>query len=145
MIRFLTSGESHGKTLATIIDGIPSGMLLAEMDINPDLENRQKGYGRGGRMAIEKDSVEIVSGVRNGKTTGSPVTLLIANRDSKNWENKIVPPVTMPRPGHADLTGVLKYGLSDVRDVLERASARETAARVAAGAVCRKLLREFGI
>ena len=145
MIRFLTSGESHGKTLAAIIDGIPSGLLLSASDINPDLENRQKGYGRGGRMAIEKDSVEIVSGVRNGKTTGSPVTLLIANRDSKNWENKIVPPVTMPRPGHADLTGVLKYGLSDVRDVLERASARETAARVAAGAVCRKLLREFGI
>ncbi|MFH1074227.1 MAG: chorismate synthase [Candidatus Firestonebacteria bacterium] len=145
MIRLLTSGESHGKALAVIIDGVPAGLSLSVSDINPELRRRQEGYGRGGRMVIERDTVEILSGIRNGITTGAPVTLLIANADSKNWENKTVPPVTMPRPGHADLAGVLKYGLSDIRDVLERASARETAARVAAGAVCRKLLKEFGI
>ncbi|OGF48649.1 MAG: chorismate synthase [Candidatus Firestonebacteria bacterium RIFOXYA2_FULL_40_8] len=145
MIRFLTAGESHGKALVTVLDGVPSGLALLVSNVNPELKRRQEGYGRGGRMAIENDTVEILSGVRNGKTTGAPITLLIANSDAKNWENKIVPPVTMPRPGHADLSGVLKYGLSDIRDVLERASARETAARVAAGAVCKALLKEFDI
>ena len=145
MIRFLTAGESHGKALVAVIDGLPSGLLLSTLDINPELKRRQEGYGRGKRMSIENDAVEIVSGVRNGKTIGSPVTLLIANSDFKNWGNKVICPVTMPRPGHADLSGSLKYGLSDIRDVLERASARETAARVAAGAVCKKFLKEFGV
>jgi len=145
MIRYLTGGESHGKALVVLIDGVPAGLSLSTDDIDPELKRRQEGYGRGGRMLIEKDAVEIISGLRNGKTTGSPITLMIANVDFKNWENKIVSPITMPRPGHADLSGFLKYGLQDIRDVLERASARETAARTAAGAVCKKLLKEIGV
>lgn len=145
MIRYFTGGESHGKSLFAILEGVPAGLLLQSSDINIELKKRQKGYGRGGRMAIETDTVEIASGLRNGKTLGSPITLIIENKDFKNWKNKIVAPVTMPRPGHADLSGALKYGFTDIRDVLERASARETAARVAAGTVCKILLKEFSI
>ncbi len=145
MIRFLTSGESHGKALMAILEGIPAGLELQEEDINLELGRRQVGYGRGQRMQIEKDRAQIMSGVRHGLTIAAPLGLLIENRDWENWQNKKVPPVTAPRPGHADLAGTLKYAFSDIRDVLERASARETAARVAIGAVCRKLLREFNI
>ncbi len=145
MIKFVTSGESHGKCLITVLEGIPAGLTLSVEHIDQELFRRQQGYGRGGRMSIEKDTAEIVSGVRTGKTTGAPITLIINNKDWVNWKDRKLPPITMPRPGHADLAGVLKYGLKDIRDVLERASARETAARVAAGAVCRKLLKEFGL
>ena len=145
MMKFVTSGESHGKCLVTVLEGVPAGLVLSASDINNDLARRQQGYGRGGRMGIERDTAEIVSGVRNGRSTGAPVTLIINNKDWENWKDRTVPPITLPRPGHADLAGILKYGLTDIRDVLERASARETAARVGAGAVCRKLLKEFGI
>ncbi|MFH1825503.1 MAG: chorismate synthase [Candidatus Firestonebacteria bacterium] len=145
MLRFLTGGESHGKCLVTIVEGMPSGLKLNIDDINVDLQRRQKGYGRGDRMLIEKDSAEILSGVRDGVTIGSPITILINNKDWENWKDKKVPPITTPRPGHADLSGVIKYNYEDVRNVLERASARETAVRVAAGAVAKKLLKEFNI
>ena len=145
MLRAVTSGESHGKCLVTILQGVPAGLKLSVSDIDPFLAERQKGYGRGGRMGIEKDSAEIVSGVRNGRTIGAPVTIIVNNNDWTNWKDRPVSPVTLPRPGHADLSGILKYGLTDIRDVLERASARETAARVASGSVARKLLKEFGI
>lgn len=159
VLRFLTSGESHGRAIVVTIDGVPAGLRLTAADINGDLRRRQLGYGRGRRMAIEHDSAEILSGVRRGKTTGGPLTLLIQNRDWVNWQHTMsveteppadVPgarraPVTRPRPGHADLAGGLKYGHDDLRDVLERASARETAARVGAGAVARTLLRQIGI
>ncbi|MDD5434140.1 MAG: chorismate synthase, partial [Nitrospira sp.] len=144
MIRFLTAGESHGQLLMGIIEGIPSGLELTVNDINPDLARRQIGYGRGDRMRIEKDTVEITCGVRWGKTLGTPVGLLIKNRDWVNWSEKMSPdplsedcmaPETKPRPGHADLQGIIKYSLNDTRNVLERASARETAMRVALGAV----------
>lgn len=155
MIRFLTAGESHGKGLLVILEGIPADLPLTEEDFNQDLARRQKGYGRGGRMKIENDRVEIISGVRRGKTLGSPVGILIRNRDWENWkelmkvENNIsalaaANSVKVPRPGHADLAGGIKFGHRDLRNVLERASARETAARTAAGAVCRRLLAEFG-
>jgi len=153
-LRFLTAGESHGRGLVAILEGIPSGLPLTPEDINTDLRARQGGYGRGGRMKIEKDQVQIFSGVRWGETLGTPVSLLIENKDYANWEKKMsIDPadkdpgiaVQEPRPGHADLAGLLKYDRRDIRDVLERASARETAARVAVGAVCRKLLNEFGI
>ncbi|WP_461830205.1 chorismate synthase [Aquifex sp.] len=154
VIRFLTAGESHGKGLTAILEGIPANLPLAEEDINKELRRRQKGYGRGGRMKIEKDSVEILSGVRFGKTLGSPIALFIRNRDWENWKEKMaiegeppesVVPFTRPRPGHADLAGGLKYNQRDLRNILERSSARETAARVAVGAVCKSFLSEFGI
>ncbi len=156
MIRFTTAGESHGKALVGILEGIPAGLTLVAEDIDRELRRRMAGYGRGARMKIESDAVEILSGVRAGETLGSPVALLIPNRDWDNWTDVMaVEPdaagkkrrrkVTRPRPGHADLAGLLKYDRADARDILERASARETAARVACGAVCRKLLAEFGV
>lgn len=153
MLRFLTAGESHGKALTVIVEGLPAGLPLSEEYIARDLRRRQGGYGRGRRQRIEQDRAEILAGVRHGLTLGSPISLLIINRDFENWREKMaVEPVageaervTRLRPGHADLPGVLKYAFDDVRPVLERASARETAARVAAGAVCRRLLDEFGV
>lgn len=153
-LRYLTAGESHGKALVGILEGIPSGLFLSASDIDKDLLRRQGGYGRGGRMKIESDHAEILSGVRWGKTIGSPVTLLIENKDYKNWLEGMspgveaegsIPPVVNPRPGHADLPGAIKYGHHDMRNVLERSSARETAARVALGAVAKKFLCEFNI
>ena len=152
-IRFLTSGESHGQGLSIIIEGIPAGLSLSEDYIQKDLARRQKGYGRGGRMKIEKDRALIKSGVRHGVTLGSPIGLWIQNRDWENWQevmaveavNGQVKKVTRLRPGHADMPGILKYKQDDVRNILERASARETAARVAVGAVCRALLNELSI
>lgn len=142
MLRFLTSGESHGKCLITILEGMVAGLTLKEDQINSELARRQEGYGRGGRMTIEKDTAEVLSGVRSQKTIGGPIALVIPNRDFKINE---LPVVKRPRPGHADLVGVLKYGRVDARDILERASARETTARVAVGAVCKVFLREFGV
>jgi chorismate synthase len=149
----LTAGESHGKALTAIVEGIPAGLALSEDYIAVDLRRRQGGRGRGGRQQIESDRAEIVSGVRHGLTLGSPITLVVANRDWENWREVMgveasgapIEPVTRLRPGHADLAGAMKYGQLDVRNVLERASARETAARVAAGAVARRLLEEFGV
>lgn len=155
MLRFLTAGESHGPSLTAVLEGLPKGFYLTADYVNFHLKRRQGGYGRGGRQQIEKDSVRILSGVRFGLTLGSPITLQIENRDFDNWKEKMQaeplqgqePPkaVTAPRPGHADLAGALKYGEVDIRNILERASARETAARVAVGSVCRRLLEEFGI
>ncbi len=142
MLRFLTSGESHGKSLIAILEGMVAGLAIDTDEINRDLMRRQQGYGRGGRMAIEKDQVEILSGVRQKRSIGGPIALLIPNKDFKINE---LPVVKRPRPGHADLVGVMKYGQEDVRDVLERASARETTARVAVGAVCKIFLKEFGV
>lgn len=142
MLRFLTSGESHGKCLIAILEGMVSGLKVAPEDVNTELARRQEGYGRGGRMTIEKDQAEILSGVRNHITIGGPIALMVPNKDFKINE---LPVVKKPRPGHADLVGVLKYGRGDVRDILERASARETTARVAVGAVCKKFLAEFSI
>jgi chorismate synthase len=158
MLRFLTAGESHGPALVVIVDGVPAGLPLSVEDINPDLARRQLGYGRGRRMAIERDQVEVLSGIRRGETLGSPISLLIRNRDWVNWQytmsveaspDESLPgarraAVTRPRPGHADLSAGLKYERHDLRDILERASARETAARVAAGAIARTLLRHLG-
>jgi len=152
MLRFLTAGESHGKGLVMIIEGVPAGLALGEDDIAGDLARRQKGYGRGRRQKIEQDRAEIISGVRHGRTLGSPIALSITNRDWVNWTEAMsvapiegdVEKVTRLRPGHADLAGALKYDFDDVRPVLERASARETAARVAVGAVCKRILAEFG-
>jgi chorismate synthase len=152
-IRFITAGESHGPELVAIVEGIPAGMPLLASDVDADLARRQRGYGRGGRMKIEQDRVRFVSGVRGGETLGSPVAMILPNRDHESWTASMraapfdVAPaqVTRPRPGHADLAGALKYDRHDVRDVLERASARETAARVAAGAVCKKLLALLGV
>jgi len=153
--RWLTAGESHGKGLSMVIEGLPAGLPLTEADIEPDLVRRQGGYGRGGRMKIEKDHAEIMAGVRHGLTLGSPLALWVQNRDWVNWTVKMavepvspeveIDRVTRMRPGHADLPGALKYGFEDVRNVLERASARETAARVAVGAVAKRLLAEFGV
>ncbi len=145
MIRFLTAGESHGPMLTTIIEGLPAGLPLDVDAINYELARRQKGYGSGGRMQIEKDKVRITSGVMNGLTTGSPLAMIVENRDFKNWRERDIPPITTPRPGHADLTGAVKYGYRELRLALERASARETTMRVAIGAVCRQLLAEFGV
>jgi chorismate synthase len=142
---YITSGESHGKMLTAVINNVPAGFKVDIDGINTDLKRRQAGYGRGGRMKIETDTVEIVAGVRNGETTGSPVCLIIKNKDYKNWENKDVEDFTRPRPGHADLTGGRKYRRSDLRDILERASARETAIRVGAGSFAKSILTEFGI
>lgn len=154
MLRYLTAGESHGELLMGIIEGIPSGLLIRVTDIDRDLARRQGGYGRGNRMKIEKDAVKIYTGVRWGRTMGSPVGLMVRNKDWENWRDKMSPDpmflnsadqVTRPRPGHADLAGVLKYGSMDLRCILERSSARETAMRVAVGAVAKRLLEEFGI
>ncbi len=152
-INYLTSGESHGQGLLGILDGIPAGLEISETEIRNQLARRQMGYGRGGRMKIETDYAEIWGGVRHGKTLGSPIGLVLKNKDWENWINKMsVEPndqpgkkVTLPRPGHADLAGLLKYDHDDIRNILERASARETAMRVALGTVCRKLLSEIGI
>lgn len=153
MIRFLTAGESHGKALTTIVDGFPSNLKISESYINQQLKRRQFGYGRGLRMKIETDKAEILSGVRFGKTLGSPISMLIRNADWDNWQvlmsvepiNQKIEKVSIPRPGHADLVGVSKYNFNDIRNSIERSSARETAARVAAGSIARKLLEEFGI
>src|SRR5258706_3895544 len=152
MFRFLTSGESHGPGLTAILEGIPAGLKLSAEDIDIHLQRRQGGYGRGGRMKIEKDKVIFRSGVRHGLTLGSPITLEIEKRDWQNWQVKMsttpvdepIEAVTLVRPGHADFAGVLKYGHEDIRNVIERSSARETAARVAVGAVCQTFLRQFG-
>ncbi len=160
MLRFTTAGESHGQALVAILEGAPAAVPLIASDIDTQLARRQQGYGRGRRMQIESDRAEILSGVRAGFTTGSPIALLIRNKDWDNWRDVMDPApdepaegavrerrraVTRPRPGHADLTGMLKYDRADARDILERASARETTARVAVGAICRKLLSEVGV
>ena len=154
MLRYLTGGESHGKSLMAILEGVPSGLPLTAADIDHDLARRQKGYGRGGRMRIEQDRVEFLSGVRKGLTLGNPITLKIANKDWENWKEIMAaepgpPPtekvVTCPRPGHADLVGAIKYDHRDIRNVLEKASARETAIRVAVGGIAKRLLAEFGM
>ncbi len=154
MLRFLTAGESHGPELVAVVEGCPAGFDIELAKINYDLARRQKGYGRGGRMAIERDEVRVVSGVRFGRSMGSPITLIVENRDFKNWQKRMsvdpadrgeAEPVTRPRPGHADLAGVLKYNLDDIRDVLERASARETTMRVAAGSLAKLILEPFGV
>lgn len=157
-MRYITAGESHGPQLTTIIEGVPAGLPLVEDDINEELARRQKGYGRGRRMQIETDQVQIVSGVRHGETLGSPIALVVENRDFAHWtkimgaeplteqeEKEMKRKVTKPRPGHADLNGAIKYGHRDMRNVLERSSARETTVRVAAGAVAKKVLAELGI
>ncbi|APR83884.1 Chorismate synthase [Minicystis rosea] len=152
-LRWSTAGESHGPELVAIVQGIPAGLPLLAEDIDGDLARRQRGYGRGGRMKIETDRVNLLAGVRGGETLGSPIALGIENRDHANWAGRMGPapfasppePLTRPRPGHADLAGGLKYDRHDLRDILERASARETAARVAVGAVCRKLLAAVGV
>ena len=144
-LRFLTAGESHGPCLLGIVEGMPAGLPLSESDIKLDLARRQKGYGRGGRMQIEQDEASILSGVAGGITTGAPIALQIENRDWPQWQGRVLPPLVVPRPGHADLAGAEKYGHRDFRLVLERASARETAMRVAVGAVARRLLAEVGV
>jgi chorismate synthase len=151
--RFTTAGESHGPGLVTIIEGLPAGLELDREALDRDMARRQLGHGRGGRMKIESDSVEIRTGVRHGKTLGSPIAALVANRDYKNWDERMnpwpiegeIPEITLPRPGHADLTGMWKYNQTDLRNILERASARETAARVAAGAIARAFLTAMGV
>ena len=157
MLRFTTAGESHGQALVCILEGVPAGLPLEARHVDEDLARRQQGYGRGRRMQIEQDRVELLAGVRAGETIGSPIAMLVRNRDWANWEAVMDPApraddpepraraVTRVRPGHADLAGLLKYDRTDARDVLERASARETTARVAAGAVCRRLLAELGV
>ena len=154
MLRFFTAGESHGPCLTAIVEGFPAGVPIDITQINHDLSRRQQGYGRGGRMKIEKDEALIHSGVRWGESLGSPITLVVQNRDWRNWEKRMSPfaedkdeniAVTRPRPGHADLTGVLKYNHRDIRNILERASARETTARVAIGGLAKCLLSPFGI
>ena len=162
MLRFTTAGESHGSALISILEGMPAGLPLEAADINVELARRQQGYGRGRRMQIERDAVEFVSGVRAGETIGAPIAMLIRNQDWANWQEIMDPAprpedsvdsrkqararaVTRVRPGHADLTGLLKYDRDDARDILERASARETTARVAAGAICKRFLGEFGV
>jgi chorismate synthase len=152
-IRFVTAGESHGPGLTAVVEGLPAGLDVRPGDIDCDLARRQLGHGRGGRMKIEKDRAEVTAGLRHGRTLGSPVALRIENRDYENWDERMNPwpvdgdveEVHLPRPGHADLAGVQKFGFTDVRDVLERASARETAARVAAGALAKTFLRDLGV
>lgn len=154
MLRFLTAGESHGKALVGVVEGMPSGVTILKEEIDRELKRRQQGFGRGGRMKIESDEVEILSGIRWGKTLGSPIALLIRNRDWENWKEAMnsdpayagsTVPVTRPRPGHADLAAAIKYGFNDIRNVLERSSARETAMRVAVGALAKQFLRHFNI
>ena len=152
-IKFLTAGESHGKALVGIIQGIPSGLDISSDYINIELSRRQKGHGRGGRMKIETDKAVILSGVRHGKTLGSPIAIMINNKDHKNWTDdmsvepidKMIKKITLPRPGHADLAGIKKYDFDDIRNVIERSSARETAMRVALGAICKKFLLDASI
>src|SRR6201994_746006 len=152
-LRLITAGESHGPGLTCILEGLPAGLRLARDRINRDRARRQLGHGRGGRMKIERDQVEVTGGVRHGRTLGGPIALTVTNRDFANWEERMNPwpveadtaEVHLPRPGHADLVGTQKYGLTDVRDILERASARETAARVAGGAVCKAFLTALGV
>ncbi len=152
-LRLITAGESHGPGLTCIVEGLPAGLELSEEAINADMARRQLGHGRGGRMKIEKDAAEVTAGVRHGRTLGGPIALQVRNRDYANWEDRMNPwpveeeiaEVHLPRPGHADLVGVQKYKQSDVRNILERASARETAARVAGGAVCKAYLRALGV
>ena len=152
-LRLITAGESHGPGLTCIVEGLPAGLELDLDAINADMARRQLGHGRGGRMKIERDAAEVTSGVRHGRTLGGPIALLVQNRDYANWEERMnpwpveaaVPEVHLPRPGHADLAGVQKYGFTDVRNVLERASARETAARVAGGALAKAFLRALGV
>lgn len=150
----MTAGESHGKALIGVIEGIPANLSLSSDNIDPELKRRQSGFGRGGRMKIESDHAEIISGVRWGKTIGSPITLIIENKDFKNWAEGMsvdpthqgsIPPVTRPRPGHADLAGAIKYNQKDIRNILERSSARETAMRVALGAIAKRFIAEFDI
>src|SRR6187401_1082069 len=151
--KFTTAGESHGPGLTAIVEGLPAGLEVRPEDLNADMARRQLGHGRGGRMKIEKDRAHVTSGIRHGRTLGSPVALRIDNRDYANWEERMNPwpveaevaEVHLPRPGHADLAGVQKYGFTDVRNVLERASARETAARVAGGALAKEFLRALGV
>ena len=157
MLRFTTAGESHGPALVSVLEGMPAGLPLLADDVNTELARRQQGYGRGRRMQIERDTVEFLSGVRAGQTIGSPIAMLVPNRDWKNWQDVMDPApregdpvprrraVTRVRPGHADLTGLLKYDRDDARDILERASARETTARVAVGAICKRLLAEIEV
>ena len=159
MLRFLTAGESHGRALITILEGIPSGLTIDFTALTAELRRRQGGYGRGRRMVIETDRAEAISGVRHGVTTGAPISLMIPNKDWENWQRTMAveappaedtpghdrPAVTRPRPGHVDLAGVVKYGHTDIRNVLERASARETASRVAVGAICKQFLEKLGI
>ncbi len=150
---FTTSGESHGPAEVALVSGVPAGLGLLADDINRDLYRRQQGYGRGGRQKIETDRVEFLGGVRHGYTLGSPIAMMVRNQDYANWESRMTPdpvekppdPITLPRPGHADLAGMQKYATNDLRNILERSSARETTARVAAGGVARKLLSEFGV
>lgn len=153
MIRFTTAGESHGRGEVVVLEGIPAGLTVHSEDIDVDLARRQKGFGRGQRMRIETDTVQIISGLRHARTIGSPIALFIENKDWENWKG-VMSPISVdldgttlhkPRPGHADLAGLMKYGAADFRDILERASARETSARVAAGAVCKEMLKVFGI
>ncbi len=144
-LTFLTAGESHGPALTVILEGIPAGLPLPAEVINRELERRQHGFGAGPRMKLESDHATILGGVMAGKTTGAPIAMLIENRDHAKWRNRPIPAFTIPRPGHADLSGAIKYGYRDLRPALERASARETAVRVAAGAVCKHLLAQFGI
>jgi chorismate synthase len=153
MLRFLTAGESHGPCLMTIIEGLPANLPIDTEALNADLIRRQGGYGRGARMRMEQDRAEILTGVRHGKTLGSPLTMRLANRDWENWQTKMsalpveepIEPITIARPGHADFTGAVKYDQDDIRNVIERSSSRETAARVAVGAICRQLLAQFDI
>jgi len=152
-LRVVTAGESHGPGLTCIVEGLPAGLELDREAIDRDMARRQLGHGRGGRMKIERDSAQVTAGVRHGRTLGGPIAVQVANRDYANWEDRMnpwpveqaVPEVHLPRPGHADLAGVMKYAFSDVRDVLERASARETAARVAGGALAKEFLRALGV
>jgi chorismate synthase len=152
-LRLITAGESHGPGLTCIVEGLPAGLMLRPADLNEDMARRQLGHGRGGRMKIERDAAEITAGVRHGRTLGGPIALQVANRDYANWEERMNPwpvegtvdEVHLPRPGHADLIGTQKYKQTDVRNILERASARETAARVAGGALCKAFLRELGV
>lgn len=145
MLRFLTAGESHGEAISGILDGMPAGLPVSVSMINHELSRRQKGYGAGGRMKIENDSVQFLGGILAGETTGAPIALLVKNADHVKWKGKAIEPMTAPRPGHADLTGAVKYGYRDLRFSLERSSARETAMRVAAGAICKYFLAQFGI
>src|SRR3954465_14239273 len=153
LLRLTTAGESHGPGLTCIVEGLPAGLVLSQDDLNTDMARRQLGHGRGGRMKIERDSAQVTGGVRHGRTLGGPIALQVANRDYANWEDRMNPwPVEaevaeghLPRPGHADLVGGWKFGFSDVRNVLERASARETAARVAGGALAKAFLRALGV
>ncbi len=145
LLRFLTAGESHGPVLTAILEGMVAGLPLSAAQIDRELARRQVAFGAGGRMKIERDTVRITAGVTAGHTTGGPISLEVANRDYKSWADKAIPPMTVPRPGHADLTAAVKYGYRDLRPGLERASARETTVRVAVGAICKAYLAQFGI